>query len=165
MKRTVKKRTGMRSTAALLAVLMAVQSPLGRTGAMGMPQKNQRTRMTATMSDAAAGEEALAGLLEERNGILRVEVQGVVKAPETTWNVELYPSEEEDSSMVEPAFGSLTLPAGDGNTYTEGSCELTELPDGMYDLRMERSRKTIRSPMWPMSRRGSGSRGTWSPSV
>ena len=93
MKRTVKKRTGMRSAAALLAVLMAVQSPLGRTGAMGMPQKNQRTRMTATMSDAAAGEEALAGLLEERNGILRVEVQGVVKAPETTWNVELYPSE------------------------------------------------------------------------
>ena len=89
--------------------------------------------MTATMSDAAAGEEALAGLLEERNGILRVEVQGVVKAPETTWNVELYPSEEEDSSMAEPAFGSLTLPAGDGNTYTEGSCELTELPDGMYD--------------------------------
>lgn len=143
MKRTVKKRTGMRSAAALLAVLMAVQSPLGRTGAMGMPQKNQRTRMTATMSDAAAGEEALAGLLEERNGILRVEVQGVVKAPETTWNVELYPSEEEDASIAEPAFGSLTLPAGDGNTYTEGSCELTELPDGTYDLRMEPENDTV----------------------
>lgn len=143
MKRTVKKRTGMRSAAALLAVLMAVQSPLGRTGAMGMPQKNQRTRMTATMSDAAAGEEALAGLLEERNGILKVEVQGVVKAPEITWNVELYPSEEGDASMAEPAFGSLTLPAGDGNTYTEGSCELTELPDGTYDLRMEPENDTV----------------------
>ena len=153
MKRTVKKRTGMRSAAALLAVLMAVQSPLGRTGAMGMPQKNQRTRMTATMSDAAAGEEALAGLLEERNGILKVEVQGVVKAPEITWNVELYPSEEGDASMAEPAFGSLTLPAGDGNTYTEGSCELTRaLPMGRMISGW--SRKTIRSPMWPIEQKG-----------
>ena len=92
MKRTGKKSTGMRSAAALLAVLMAVQSPLGRTGPMGMPQKNQRTRMTATMSDAVDGEEALAGVLVERICILRVEVQGVVMAPETTWNVELYQS-------------------------------------------------------------------------
>ena len=72
-----------------------------------------------------------------------MEVQGVVKAPETTWNVELYPSEEEDASIAEPAFGSLTLPAGDGNTYTEGSCELTELPDGTYDLRMEPENDTV----------------------
>ena len=59
MKRTVKKRTGMRSAAALLAVLMAVQSPLGRTGAMGMPQKNQRTRMTATMSECGSWGRSL----------------------------------------------------------------------------------------------------------
>lgn len=130
------KRRVAFAMAAVLLLGSPLQSmnPVRSVNASNDSRLADDTRIIASVSNGQTeGAKAQASSEDDSTGWFKLRVQGTARAGESRWAVELHPSGEEEAG---PVIDEFTLPAMEGDTYSETEVIIKDIPDGTYDLKL-----------------------------
>lgn len=139
-----------RGIAALMSAFLMLQSPLGTlcsfAATVGAPETLQSSKEEIATSsnavqrpadtDVSSGKELAASERKAGTGRINIELQEVIPAKPSSWNVVLRPTDENSGQKFDGEH-VINLPGmKEDGLYTKETLMLDEVPNGTYDLEL-----------------------------